>query len=219
MASIIFDLDGTLIDSAPDLHAAVNRTLADEGAPPLDLALVRSFIGNGVPVLIERVMAARGEAEDTARHAALLARFMAHYTRASADLTRLFDGVPEALDQLRGQGHRLGICTNKPVEPTKIILSAFGLADTFQCVIGGDSLPLRKPDPAPLHAAAKALGEAPAIYVGDSEVDAETAVNAGIPLVLFTRGYRKTAVKNLPHVRNFDDFVDLPGIVAGLLAG
>ncbi len=218
MASIIFDLDGTLIDSAPDLHAAVNRTLADEGAPPLDLALVRSFIGNGVPVLIERVMAARGEPEDAARHAALLARFMAHYTRASADLTRLFDMVPEALDRLRGQGHRLGICTNKPVEPTRVILSAFGLAETFQAVIGGDSLPLRKPDPAPLLAAAEALGQGPAIYVGDSEVDAETAARADMPLVLFTRGYRKAAVEDLPHAQSFDDFAALPGIVATLLA-
>ncbi len=217
MASIIFDLDGTLIDSAPDIHAAVNRTLADEGAPALDFALVRSFIGNGVPVLIERVMAARGESEDPARHAVLLGRFLAHYTRASADLTQMFDGVAEALSTLRGQGHALGICTNKPVAPTKVILQAFGLAKTFDVVIGGDSLPLRKPDPAPLRAAAQALGQGPALYVGDSEVDAETAVNAGMPLVLFTRGYRKAAVGDLPHARSFQDFSDLPGIVAALL--
>lgn len=218
MASIIFDLDGTLIDSAPDLHAAANRTLADEGAAPLDLPLVRSFIGNGVPMLVERLMAARGEPDDPARHAVLLSRFMAHYTRAPADLTRLFDDVPEALERLRAEGHRLAICTNKPVGPTRVILAAFGLARTFHAVIGGDSLPVRKPDPAPLRVAAKALGQGPALFVGDSEVDAETAANAGIPLVLFTRGYRKTKVVNLPHVRSFHDFADLPGIVADLLA-
>jgi len=213
MTALIFDLDGTLIDSAPDIHAAIVRTLADEGQPPLDLDRVRGFIGNGVPVLIDRTMAALGEAADPVRRADLIARFLAHYEPASADLTTVYPGVRTALQALQEAGHAMGLCTNKPAGPARDILAAFGLLPFFATIIGGDSLPERKPHPAPLLAARAALAGSAALYVGDSEVDAETAAAAGIPLLLFTEGYRKTPVSDLPHLHAFSDFAVLPDLV------
>jgi phosphoglycolate phosphatase len=216
MGSVIFDLDGTLIDSAPDIHAAINAALAEEGAAPLSLAQVISFIGNGMPTLVQRVMDARGEAPDAARHAALLARFLAQYTAAATLLTRLYPGAEAALRALAAEGWAIGLCTNKPEAPARAILADFGLTDLFAVVIGGDSLAERKPHPAPLVAAVAALGPGPAVYVGDSEVDAETAAAAGLPFALYTEGYRKAAVADLAHDAAFADFATLPGIVAAL---
>ena len=219
MTAIVFDLDGTLIDSAPDIHAAVARMLADEGAEALPFAVVRGFIGNGVPTLIDRVIAARDEGQNPQRRADLIARFLRHYEAASSDLTTVYPGVVGALTALRGAGHVMGLCTNKPAAAARSIVAAFGLAPFFGSVIGGDSLPQRKPHPAPLQATVQALGGGPAIYVGDSEVDAETAAAAGVPLVLFTEGYRKTPVGQLPHAASFDDFTQLPALIAGLDPG
>lgn len=212
-SALIFDLDGTLIDSAPDIHAAVNRTLAEEGQPPQSVQAVRGFIGNGVPALIDRVMAARGEPADPARRSDLIARFLTHYEAASTDLTTPYPGVRSALQALADAGHPMGICTNKPADPARAILAALDLLRFFPVVIGGDSLPRRKPDPEPLRATLRALGAETAVYIGDSEVDAETAASAGIPLLLFTKGYRKTPVAELPHRAAFDDFITLPDLV------
>jgi phosphoglycolate phosphatase len=212
--AIVFDLDGTLIDSAPDIHAATNALLAEEGLPFLGFTQVCGFIGAGVAVLVTRVLDALGEDPGGPRHADLVRRFEARYETAHG-LTRVYPGVLPALTALRGAGHRLGICTNKPLTPTRAALAHFGLAPFFDVVIGGDSLPVRKPDPAPLHAAFAALGPA-CLYVGDSEVDAETAQRAGARFALFTQGYRKTEIAALPHWRAFDGFDALPGIVAAL---
>jgi phosphoglycolate phosphatase len=216
MAAVIFDLDGTLVDSAPDIHASVNRMLQAEGEEALAFEMVKRFIGNGVPTLIERVMAARGRA-GAAVHARWLARFMADYEAGSADLTRPYPGVIEALSGLAALGHDLGICTNKPERPARHVLQAFGMEGFFPVVVGGDSLPLRKPDPAPLRAAAAALGAGPVIFVGDSEVDAETAAAAGVPFLLFTEGYRKSPVEAIAHAARFDSFATLPDLVAARL--
>ena len=211
MISIVFDLDGTLINSAPDLRAAVNLMLSDQGYDPLDLPTIVSFIGNGVPNLVRLAMQARDI--DMSRHDALTADVLDHYKAGNSALTSLYPGVRTALETLHNDGHALGLCTNKPIDPTREILAHFDLTDIFSAVLGGDSLANRKPHPDPLLATFKALG-APGIYVGDSEVDAETAKNADIPFALYTEGYRKSPVTLLPHKWSFSDFASLTDIVA-----
>lgn len=214
--ALVFDLDGTLVDSAPDLHASVNRTLDEFGRAALTLAEVKSFIGHGIPNLVSRVMQARDipDSEHTAMNAAMLRHYSAH----PADLTQPYPGVIDTLTTLRADGYRLGLCTNKNHAPTLQILDALDMAQLFEVVIGGDSLPQRKPDPAPLQAAFEALDAAPLLYVGDSEVDAETAQRAGQPFALFTLGYRKAPVEALPHDIAFDNFAALPGAIAAMVA-
>lgn len=212
---VIFDLDGTLIDSAPDIHATANTVLAGEGLGDLDLPTVRSFIGRGVPHLVGRLLGAHG-IEDAPRQARMVAEFGRHYDSA-VNLTTVFPGVPQALAQLRAQGHVLGICTNKPVLPARAILRHVGLLDHFAVLIGGDSCPERKPHPAPLLLARSACGEGPAVYVGDSEVDAECAAAAGLPLVLYTHGYRHAPAETLPHAALLDDFARLPEVLDALM--
>lgn len=206
---MIFDLDGTLIDSAPDIHAAGNAVLAAEGLPPVTLVQARGFIGAGAPTFVARLVAAQaGTLPEAARadlHTRMLARFMERYETA-VTLTRLYPGAVEALDALRTAGLRLGLCTNKPEGPTRAVLRHFGLTEHFDAVVGGDTLPQRKPDPAPLRRAMADLGVARCLYVGDSEIDAETAAAAGQVFALFTEGYRKTPVSELAHSFAFSDY-------------
>lgn len=215
MTTVIFDLDGTLIDSAPDIHAASNRVLGEQGLAPVTLAEVRGFIGRGVPHLIACLLQASGRDPAGPLHAPMLASFTAGYESA-VDLTVVYPGVMAALDALAAMGCTLGICTNKPHGATLAVLRHLRMLDRFGVVIGGDSLTLRKPDPAPLRAAAEALGGAPLVYIGDSEVDAETAARAGIAFLLYTEGYRQAPVAALPHRAAFADWAVVPGLVAGL---
>jgi len=206
---IVFDLDGTLIDSAPDIHRVANRMLSPHGAQ-ITLAQTHSFIGNGVATFIERMLEA--VALPQGLHADLLPKFKHAYLTA-VELTTVYPLAREVLEGLQGQGHALGICTNKPIAPCMAVLDHLALTPLFETFWGGDSLAVHKPDPAPLHAALGALGDGPRVYVGDSEVDAQTAVNAGVPFLLYTRGYRKTEVADIPHAAAFDDFAALPALV------
>lgn len=213
MVPLIFDLDGTLVDSAPDIHAGVAGLLEEEGIAPLPFATVRGFIGGGVPILITRMMRAVGMAEDPSRHADLCARFIARYEHDPGGLTRPYPGVEAALAAL---DRPLALCTNKPIGPTRALLAQLGWTDRFRVIVGGDTLPVRKPDPAPLHHAMALLGGGPALFVGDSEVDAETAARAGVPLLLFTQGYRSTPVADLPHHAAFDHWDSFAPLIDGL---
>ncbi|APZ53806.1 phosphoglycolate phosphatase [Salipiger abyssi] len=213
MKTIVFDLDGTLIDSAPDLHLAANLVLRDEGLPEISFAQARSFIGKGAGVLISRVMQAVGLGDDPAEHARLLAKFMSHYEGEPAH-TLVYPGVMDALGRLEAMGCAMGLCTNKPGEPTAIALRHFGFDRFLGKVASADTLPQRKPDPAPLLHVMRDLGAETALYVGDSEVDAETAERAGLPFALYTEGYRKTPVAELYHSYVFDHFDQLPDLVA-----
>lgn len=209
---LIFDLDGTLIDSAPDLHAAACRMLEAEGEVPLPLATIRSFIGNGIPVLVDRIISATAlSPEDRDRH---VAGFLADYQAHATDLTVPYPDVTETLAALKQAGHALAVCTNKPAAPAQAILADLGLAPIFDDLIGGDSLLSRKPDPEGLICLRERLGGGPVLYVGDSEVDAQTAQNAGVPFALFTEGYRKSPVGEIPHVAAFSRFSELPDLVA-----
>lgn len=213
LPSVIFDLDGTLLDSLPDIQAAVNRMLVAEGLEPLSAATVRGFIGDGLPVLVSRVMAARGI--DASRHGELSASVGADYTAHAADQTVVFPGVIGALSQLRELGHPLGLCTNKPYNATVAVLKALNLFDFFSSIIAGDSLPQRKPAPEPLHAVRDALGRS-GIFVGDSEVDAATAGAAQMPFVLFADGFLRVPKSEITFTAEFEHFDALPGIIAQL---
>ncbi|MEN9410009.1 MAG: phosphoglycolate phosphatase [Pseudomonadota bacterium] len=213
--AVLFDLDGTLVDSAPDIHAGVSVVLREEGVEPLPFEIVRGFIGNGVPVLMTRVMAAVGMGEDARLHRDLCARFIRWYEDAPAGLTKPYAGVEAAL---RGLGVPMGLCTNKPEGPTRALLAQMGWAGFFPVIVGGDTLALRKPDPAPLLEAMARIGGG-AVFVGDSEVDAETADRAGVAFLLFTGGYRKAPVEALPHRAAFDHWAEFPGLLAEVARG
>lgn len=212
--AIIFDLDGTLIDSAPDIHAAVNKALAETGDGELSFDTVRGFIGNGVAVLLERVIEAQGLSPD--RHAAMLDSFLRHYAADPTTLTTLYPGVVDAIEQFRDEGWAMGVCTNKPEAATHQILKAFGIDQFFGAVVGGDSTDVIKPDPKPLLTCIEKLGADGAVYVGDSEVDAACAQRAGIRFALFTEGYRKGDIDDMPQDARFSDFDVLVAIVARL---
>ncbi|WP_041527206.1 phosphoglycolate phosphatase [Paracoccus aminophilus] len=214
---LVFDLDGTLIDSAPDIRAAVNEVLAENGLPALTLAEVHGFIGGGVEVLWRKIIAAKGLSPED--HARYVAAFLTRY-EAATGLSALYPGVTEALETLATRGHALAICTNKPLEPARAVLRKTGLDGFFRVVIGGDSLPVKKPDPAPVQAALAALGADPlrpdGIYIGDSEYDASAALAAGVPFFLFTEGYRHLPVEEMTHHTSFSDFKNLPSLVEKL---
>ncbi len=142
---LLFDLDGTLVDSAPDLRAALNQMLRERGRPPLSLPQVRGMIGDGVPALVARALAASGI--DSAELATALPRYSALYEAGAVRLTRPYPGVPETLAALRRRGWRTAICTNKPQRATMVVLEGLGLTALFDGVAGGDRFAVRKPDP------------------------------------------------------------------------
>ena len=213
--AVVFDLDGTLADTAPDIRAVANGVLAERGAEPLSLAETIRFIGNGAPAFVARMRAARDLAERD--EPAMLAAFLRGYEDAH-DLTRLYPGVLPALERIAASGVRMGICTNKPEAPARALLKHLGLSDVFGTVIGGDTLPVRKPDPAPLRAALAALEADETLYVGDSEVDEATARAASVPFALFEHGYRKTPLDRVAPAMRFGDFVALPALAARAIA-
>lgn len=214
MLPIVFDLDGTLIDSAPDLHAACVKMLAQENTPAPSLQTVIRYIGNGVPKLVERAMQDAGIA--MSEHSRLIRAFMKFYNQDPATLTTLYPNLLPLLDALIAKGHRLAICTNKPEAPARLILDMLDIEFYFDVVVGGDTLEQKKPDPAPLLHTLQLLGTDRCLYVGDSEVDAETADRANQPMALFTAGYRKVPITRLPHDFSFDDFADLGPYIATL---
>ncbi len=218
-ATIAFDLDGTLVDTAPDLIATLNALLADEGLPALPLAQARPFIGRGAGWLIQRGFAAAGAPLEPARAPVLLDRFIAHYRAHIADESRPFPGCIAALDALKAQGARLAVCTNKRTDLSIALLDRLGISDRFDAVIGADAAPASKPDPRHLEAAVSAAGGAMArtVMVGDAAPDAGAARAAGAHLILVTFGYTETPVTELGADILIDHFDALPAACARLL--
>lgn len=189
--AVLFDFDGTLIDSAPDIHAATNLLLARQGLGPLTLPQVKSMIGHGVRKLVERAYAACGRPLDDAALDAEFATMMEIYFSHLTVLTRLMPGAREAVDALRADGVALALVTNKPQRFSEAILDHFGLLDAFGAVIGGDAGYVKKPAPDMLLAALERLGVAAgeAAMIGDSGADVESARAAGLPVVIVEGGY------------------------------
>ena len=214
--AVLVDLDGTMVDSAPDIAAAANRMLAQLGAPPLPLQTVRGFIGWGVAHLVRQVLA-QAPGVGPVDEASALAMFEPHYLACNGRHSTIFPGVLQGLTMLRGLGYALACVTNKPRPYTEPLLAALGLSPCFDTVACGEpALPL-KPHPALLLAACRRLGVPPAqcVMVGDSGVDASAAGRAGMPVYLVRYGYHHGAVPDAAPCSGYIDGLDaLPALLA-----
>lgn len=215
---LICDLDGTLIDSVPDLAAAVNALLAELDRPPLDEAAVARMVGDGVAKLVERALTAGGVSLAEDALPAHVACYMALYDATLMARTRPYPGVAETLSGLRAAGWRLAVCTNKPEAPTRAILEALDLAPLFEAVAGGDSYPVRKPDAGHLLGLLRAMDAAPdeAVMLGDGVNDVAVARAAGLPVIAVAHGYGTVPAHELGADVVLDRFAALPPALAEL---
>lgn len=207
---IIFDLDGTLIDSAPDLHHALVQTLSELGRAPPDLDTTISYVGNGAGMLMRRALAATGGASKEEETAALK-MFLAAYHQAGVTRTQLYPGVLDLLSRLRDSGATLAVCTNKPQEPALDVCDRLGLSASMALIVGATSDRPRKPNPAPVFHVGTCLGFSTdeMVFVGDSVVDHETAAAARVPFAFFTGGYINGKIEAPEPALRFDDWHSL----------
>ena len=202
--ALIFDLDGTLVDTAPDLMGATNHALSLIGRRPMTMTEVRHMVGHGAMALIKSGVAATGDGVDAATIKMMHTALLDYYADHIADDSVIFDGLLNVLHKARDAKLKLGVCTNKVERLSKKLLAELKMADYFGAVVGGDTLPIMKPDPAPYREVAKRLGvdASRTIMFGDSETDIRTAQNAGVPVVAVTFGYTPQPVEtyNPSHV-------------------
>ena len=219
LKGLVLDLDGTLVDSLPDLLDVLNQVLGDFGAPALSAAEAKPMIGDGTPKLVERALAARGVTPDHIGPAQ--ARFLALYEARPTRLSQPYPGVPETLARLAAEGRIFALCTNKPERPTRVMLSELDLDRWFRAIVTGDTLPQKKPDPAPMRAALAALELAPnrAVAVGDHANDLLAARGAGLRAIFARYGYG-SLTPDLPRpAAIIDAFTELPERLARLDLG
>lgn len=208
----VFDLDGTLVDSAPDLVGALNAALALEDLAPVGVSEVRMMVGRGARVLIQRGLASRGREISGERFDELTAAFLAHYERHIADHSTLYPDVVRVLGELEEAGHGLAVCTNKPESLSLLLLDALGLKDRFAAICGADTFSGRKPDPVHLLGTIERAGGVRelAVLIGDSPTDREAARNAAVPCVLLDYGYSDVDVRDLGAEAVISHFADVP---------
>lgn len=213
---LVFDLDGTLVDSAPDLARGLNAVLAEEGRRPISIADLRALVGDGATALVERAFALTGPPISAAALPGLVDRFLRHYAAGRHALTRPYPGVVETLAELKGRGYQLAVCTNKPIDLTLDLLRALELAPFFSAATGGDSVRTRKPDPGHFIATLDLIGAQPtaAVMVGDSANDVAVARAAGVPAVVVSYGYSSVAPAELGADVLIDAFADLLKLTA-----
>lgn len=217
--TVVFDLDGTLVDSAPDLIDALSETLRYEGVKPLAFEHARGLIGAGARALVVRGLAVAGRPVTKERLDALHAYFLDHYAEHIADKTRPYPGCEAALDRLAAEGARLAVCSNKVERLTVKLLDAVGLKDRFHAIVGGDTFSASKPDAAPLLGAIERAGgvASRAVMVGDSPPDVGAARAAGTPVVVATYGYTETPAHALGGDVLIDHFDELDAAVRSLI--
>ena len=213
---LVFDLDGTLVDSVMDLRAALNEVLRERGHRALSRAEVKHMIGEGVPALVARALAASGA--DPAEAPMALPRFLEIYEANPTQLSRPYPGVPETLATLRRRGYRTAICTNKPQQATLAVMQGLDLLPLFDGIAGGDRFPVRKPHPGHLLQLIAELGARPeaSAMIGDNENDAAAARSAAVPLVLVRYGYARVEPESLAADALLDHFSELPGALERL---
>ena len=210
LQAVIFDLDGTLVDTAPDLTGATNHVLATEGLAPVSAAAVRTMVGHGARMLLKRGFATHGVELEGPRLDLMHERFLAHYRANLAVASQPFPGVVDVLEKLARHGIKAGICTNKPEGLSVSLIGQLGLSGHFGAIVGPDTLGIAKPDAAPYHETLRRLGvSGPSLMVGDSETDVLTARAAGVPVIGGSFGYtpRPVVEFNPDHViGHFDEF-------------
>ena len=216
-AAVVWDLDGTLVDSAKDIATSLNRLLGENALAALDDARIKNMIGEGVAVLIRRGFEAHDISPGGKRLEQLVERFLVIYSASATAYTRLFPGVREVLATLGDAGIRQAVCTNKPEAITRQVLGDLGIASHFDVVIGGDTLPRNKPDPLPLRTTLQRLGVSPeqSLMVGDSAIDVLTAHAAGVDVAFVTFGYGPGPSE--PQRADFliDDVAQITALAAG----
>lgn len=210
--TMVFDLDGTLVDTSPDLTAALNHSLIAMSRPAVDAATVRHLVGHGARALIERGLALSGGGSE-AEVARALPLFLEYYAVHVAVGSQPYSGAEAMLDTLAAAGVRLAICTNKPVALSRALVAALGWSGRFAANLGGDSMAVRKPDPAPLVATIAAVGgdTGDVIFVGDSVVDVMTARAAGVPVIAVSFGFADRPAAELGAdavIDHFDQLID-----------
>ncbi len=217
--TVVFDLDGTLVDTAPDLVNALNFVLERQGLPPIPLDSGRKMIGAGARRMIERGLEAEGRNTTVDQVTQLTADFIEHYADHIADMSRPFEGLESALDDLQSRGYRFAVCTNKLEWLSKRLLEQLGLSGRFAAICGADTFGVAKPDPAFLRQTiARAGGQlASAIMVGDAGPDIGVARRAGIPVIGVGFGYTEVPIADLKPDRLIDHMRELPEAVQSLI--
>jgi phosphoglycolate phosphatase len=212
---IVWDLDGTLVDSAPDLATALNAVLDKRGFFTHSIDVVRTMIGNGVPKLVERGFNAVGMRLNAAQLDELVAMFVKEYKTCATEHTRPYPHIVETLEKIRGMNIPMGVCTNKPEAFTRQILEGLDLAEYFSSVVGGDTTSTRKPDPQPVLACLRGLVSEPvsSLMIGDSVHDVHAARAAGVTVAVVPWGYRSAPVEELGADFVLSDITVLPGMI------
>lgn len=215
---LVFDLDGTLVETAPDLVATLNVVLTREGIAPVAYETARNFVGGGAKLMLARGIEADGRTVAPARLDAMFADFIAYYADNVAVHSRPFPGLVEALDILSRRGHRFAVCTNKLEHLSVLLLNELKLADRFVSICGQDTFGIQKPDPEILRRTIGAAGGDVnnTIMIGDSETDILTARAAGIPVVAVDFGYSEKPVSEYKPDRLISHFAQLPDQIAGI---
>jgi phosphoglycolate phosphatase len=219
--ALVFDLDGTLVDTAPDLLGALNAVLLAEGRRAVNLADLRHLVGHGARAMLDEAMKRTGAAADPARLPGLIDAFIAHYRTHIATESRPFPGVEATLDALLADGRRMAVLTNKPQELTDLLMPALGFNRFFRAIHGAGKLEVVKPNARVFHHVLEEMGGegAGAVMIGDSATDVATARAAGVPSIVLTYGYSSEPAETLGADRVTGDFREIPRLVKELLGG